>query len=390
MELKINGVARDGAGVARAEDGQVIFVEGALPDETVTVELTKVKKRWARARVLEVLNPSPLRIPVTCTTQQAGCGGCDLLHLSPDSQLAMKANIVLDQLDRAQVAAPSPVLWPLVNDQGRTTVRSIVKDGQAGYRMRGSHEVILPTKCEALDPMVEEILLDGRFGEASQVTIRVGSRTDDRLVLVEGDPEEVSVPSDVLVVSAKELSEGRRAWIHEEAADRKWRISARSFFQNRPAGVDALVSVVSGMVDALGTDGPMVDAYAGIGVFAGTVGHGRSVVAIERNSHSIADARVNLDAESVKIIKASVESWNASPAALVIADPAREGVGKAAMATLLAAEPSLFVLVSCEPGAFAADAALLAAGGMRLEQLTVVDMFPGTTHGETVGAFIAS
>ncbi len=110
MELKINGVARDGAGVARAEDGQVIFVEGALPDETVTVELTKVKKRWARARVLEVLNPSPLRIPVTCTTQQAGCGGCDLLHLSPDSQLAMKANIVLDQLDRAQVAAPSPVL----------------------------------------------------------------------------------------------------------------------------------------------------------------------------------------------------------------------------------------------------------------------------------------
>ena len=390
MELKINGVARDGAGVARSEDGQVVFVEGALPDETVTVELIKVKKRWARARVLEVLTPSSLRIPVSCVAQHAGCGGCDLLHLSPDSQLAMKANIVLDQLERAQVAAPTPSLWPLVDDQGRTTVRAIIKDGKAGYRMRGSHEVILPTKCEALDPLVEEILLDGRFGEASQVTIRVGSRTDDRLVLVEGDPEEVSVPSDVLVVSAKELSEGRRAWIHEEAADRKLRISARSFFQNRPAGVDALVSVVSGMVDALGTDGPMVDAYAGIGVFAGTVGHGRSVVAIERNSHSIADARVNLDAESVKIIKAPVESWNASPAALVIADPAREGVGKAAMATLLAAEPSLFVLVSCEPGAFAADAALLAAGGMRLEQLTVVDMFPGTTHGETVGAFIAS
>jgi len=248
--------------------------------------------------------------------------------------------------------------------------------------------VVLTDGCEAIDPRAEELLVDGNFGEADEVTIRVGNRTGERMVVVEGSDFGVELPEDVLVVSAADLSGGRRGWIHEEAGGRRWRVSARSFFQNRPAGVDALVSEVGAMVDDLGTDGPMVDAYAGVGVFAGTVGSDRQVNAIERGRDSIADARVNLEGVDVKVIRADVDRWRPSSASIVVADPAREGLGKAGVKALVRAEPDLLVLVSCDPGSFARDAKLLGEAGMRLDRYTLVDMFPGTSHVETVAAFV--
>ncbi|MEM7139879.1 MAG: TRAM domain-containing protein [Actinomycetota bacterium] len=392
MELRVTATARDGAGVARAEDGRVVFVDGALAGETVNVEVLRVDRRWSRARVVTVVESSPERVPVPCTHQVEGCGGCDLLHVAPGAQLRMKSSMVVDQLVRAEVDAPDPSLRDLDEDHGRTTVRAAVVDGRAGYRIRGSHDVVIPEMCDAVDPMAEQLLVDGRFGEAREVTIRVGNRTGERLVLVEGSTFDVEVPDDVLVVAADDLKKGKRAWIHEEAGGRSWRVSARSFFQNRPAGVDALVDEVAEMVDDLGSDGPLVDAYAGIGIFAGTVGRGRTVHAIERGRDSIADARVNLSAgagHEVKVIKAAVERWRPTPAAIVVADPAREGLGKKAITSLLRSEPGLFVLVSCDPSSFARDAKLLTGAGMRLDRYTVVDMFPGTSHVETVGAFVA-
>jgi 23S rRNA (uracil1939-C5)-methyltransferase len=254
--------------------------------------------------------------------------------------------------------------------------------------MGGSHDVVIPETCQAVDPLAEQLLLDGRFGDAAEVTIRVGNRTGERLVLVDGDPSGVSVPDDVRVVSLDELAGGRRAWIHEEAAGRRWRISARSFFQNRPAGVDALVEVVGGMADDLGSNGPMVDAYSGIGIFAGTIGLGRDVHAVERSRDSLADARINLDEDRVKIVGSAVENWKAVRASLVVADPAREGLGVRGVEVLMGCQPELFVLVGCDPGSFARDAGLLAGAGLRLDRMTVVDLFPGTSHVETVGAFL--
>ena len=389
VELLVTAIARDGVGVARADDGRVVFIEGALPGETVTAEITRVDKRWSRGSVVTVQDPSPDRVAVSCVHQIEGCGGCDLLHVAPSAALRMKQSVVVDQLVRVGVEAPAPALRELSDDHGRTTVRASVVGGRAGYRLRGSHDVVVPDTCEAVDPRAEELLVEGNFGEADEVTIRVGNRTGERMVMVDGSDFGVELPDDVLVVTTAELSNGRRGWIHEEAGGRLWRVSARSFFQNRPAGVDALVAEVGTMVDDLGTDGPMVDAYAGVGVFAGTVGRDRRVNAIERGRDSIADARVNLGGVDVKVIRADVARWRPSPASIVIADPTREGLGKAGVKALARAEPQLLVLVSCEPGAFARDTKLLGDAGMRLDRYTVVDMFPGTSHVETVAAFVA-
>ena len=102
VELRVTATARDGAGVARAEDGRVVFVEGALPGETVVAEITRVDKRWSRGRVVTVQEPSPDRIPVPCAHQLEGCGGCDLLHVAPSAAMRMKQSMVVDQLTRGR------------------------------------------------------------------------------------------------------------------------------------------------------------------------------------------------------------------------------------------------------------------------------------------------
>ena len=397
MKLEVTDTARDGAGIARAQDGRVVFVEGALPGEIVEASVVRKEKRWSRARLQQIVEASPHRVEISCRHRIEGCGGCDLLHVDRDHQASMKAGMVADQLRRAEVAFPEATLRTLVGDTGRTTVRTAVRGGQAGYRAGGSHEVVVPRSCTAIDPAAEELLLDGRFGDATEVTIRVGARTGDRLVVLDGgDPEDVEVPDDVLVVSIEELDAGLRAWIYEEAAGRRWRISARSFFQNRPAGVDALVEVVDAMVADLapkrGISDLMVDAYAGIGIFAGTVGRNRTVTAVERSRDSLADAKVNLKdqikAGTAQIVPSTVERWRPTPATVVVADPARVGLGRHGTRTLLGCEPDLFVLVGCDHSAFARDAALLVAGGMKLVRVVVIDLFPDTSHVETLGAFV--
>ena len=112
------------------------------------------------------------------------------------------------------------------------------------------------------------------------------------------------------------------------------------------------------------------------------------MIAIERGRDSVADARINLTARDARIVKADVERWRPSPAPVVVADPAREGLGKRAVKTLMRAEPEVFVLVSCDPGSFGRDAALLIESGMRFDRWTVLDMFPGTSHVETVARFV--
>lgn len=382
----MTATARDGAGVARGDDGRVVFVEGALPGESVTAEIVKTDKRWARARVIQVLDSSPDRVPVSCAHQVEGCGGCDLLHVATPARITMKTAMAVDQLARAGVDGPDPAMRTLDDDHGRTTVRAAVHEGRAGYRMRGSHDVVIPDTCAAVDPRAEELLIEGRYPGSTSVTIRVGHRTGDRLVVVDGPTFEVDVPDDVRVVSQAELAAGKRAWIHEEIAGHRLRISANSFFQNRPAGADALVDEVGSMIiDA--PAGPFVDAYAGVGLFSRTLHGDRPVTAIERSRDSVADARVNLAGLDARIIRTGVERWRPSDASVVVADPAREGLGSRGVAALAAAEPSVFVLVSCDPSSFGRDSQRLVEAGYELDRWTVLDLFPGTTHVETVARF---
>jgi 23S rRNA (uracil1939-C5)-methyltransferase len=378
VELQPTSVAAGGEAVAREAGGRVVFIGGALPGERVLVEIDEQKKRWARGHAVEVLDPSPDRVAPPCPHVADGCGGCTWQHVAHEAQHALKATIVRDALTRlGGIESPAVLVGPPLSPFGfRTTVRAAVEHGRAGLRRGHSHDIVTLDACLVAHPLIEELLVDGRFAGAHEITVRCGARTGERLVLPRPVDAVVVVPDDV-----------RTDFFHEEVAGTTFRISAPSFFQARPDGADALVDAVRAAA-AGAPAGPMVDAYGGVGLFAATVGEGREVTLVEWSSAAVADARVNVpDAE---VLRLDLARWRPSPAALVVADPSRDGLGAPAVTKLAATGATHLVLVSCDPAALGRDAALLAAEGFRHDGSTLVDLFPHTPHVEVVTRFIRS
>ncbi len=410
--------ATGGAGITRAPSGRLVLAADAAVGDRARIELTAVHKRHADGRVIEVVEPGPGRIEPACAharlDAEPRCGGCDWQHLDAGAASAARRAIVADsfarlgRFDGDLPWQPSPELPALGY---RTILRAAVADGRAGFRRARSHDVAVPDDCSIAHPLAAEILLEGRFGDVVEVNIKVGANTGERMVVVDGAPDRVVVPDDVIVVGRRELAAGRKAHIHEVIDGTRFRISADSFFQCRPDGASALVAAAADGLADLGDlgEGPVLDLYAGVGLFAGVLGNsalgkgvsgaagafaGRRVVAVEANPSSTADAAVNLPAvlDDVEVVTANVDRFvpadhGAGSAAAVIADPARKGLGRPGVATIVATGAPRVVLVSCDPAAAARDARLLSDAGYHLRSIRVVDLFGQTSHVEVVSAF---
>jgi 23S rRNA (uracil1939-C5)-methyltransferase len=400
LVLRAERLVAGGVALGRRDDGRVVLIDGALPGELVRVAPPVARRGAERATVLEVLEGSPDRCRPHCRHVADGCGGCDLPELGDAALLDAKVGIVADALRRlGHVTDPVVELGPALPTLGfRTSLRLAVVDGRAGLRALRSHDVVAVPTCEIAHPALAELVADGRFGDAHEVTLRVGAATGERLALIAPTVGDVHLPDDVLVVGADELAAGRRAWIHEEVAGRRWRISAESFFQTRPDGAAALVEAVRGAVHAdggvthsTGRGVTVLDAYCGVGLFAGALLDGREGwrgVAVERSRSSVADARRNLADLPVRVVRSPVERFGAPRADVVVADPARSGLGRAGVASLVASRAARIVLVSCDAAAAGRDTALLVAEGFLPLRSTVVDLFPHTHHVEVVTSFV--
>jgi 23S rRNA (uracil1939-C5)-methyltransferase len=387
LRLVPTAMAAGGAAVAREATGRVVLVDGALPGETVDAVLTEERSSYARARVTAVLEASPDRVAPPCPHVARGCGGCGWQHVSLDAQRRYKTEVVSEALGRIGGAQGTEVVpAPPASLAGyRTTLRLTSDGAQPGFRRHRGHEVVAVDSCLVAHPLLAELLAVGDFGEATEVTLRCGARTGERLAVLGPSSGGASLPGSVRVIGEDELAAGRRAWIFEEVGGKRLRLSAQSFFQASPEGAEVLVSLVGSAI-AGAPDGLLVDAYGGVGLFAATVGASRPVTLLECSAPAAADARVNLPAASVRLI--DVARWRARKAAVVVADPPRAGLGAAGVAALVASRASHLALVSCEPASLGRDAALLRARGFNLEWAALVDMFPGTPHIEVVSRFI--
>ncbi len=241
--------------------------------------------------------------------------------------------------------------------------------------------------CLVAHPLLDELITAGRYPDG-EVILRVGARTGERLVIVDGGADVVTVPEGVRVVTKAELRAGTRAWYHEELAGRCWRVSARSFFQARPDGAEALVEAVAAALDgALSPDAHLVDLYGGVGLFAGSVGPVGHTTLVESGASAVADARVNLADCSVRILKSDVARWRPARADVVVADPPRTGLAATGVAAVVATHATRLALVSCDPASLGRDTKLLAAAGYQIRSATLVDLFPHTSHVEVVSRF---
>jgi len=394
IEVRLDNPANGGASVGRDNNGRAIFSEGGLPGELVTVELAQQKKRFAKGRVIDVLEPSSGRIEARCATHNAGCGGCNMAHASSDLQRSIKQQVVIDSLTRIGSLDPELVTSAFIDpsesralpERYRTTVRAALANGKAGYRRRSSHDTVSASECVVVHELLEDMLVNGRFGPdaGDEVVLRVSNLTGERHALINGDPAAVDLPDDVGIASRTQLDDGQPIQLTEHAGGRDWQVSINSFFQAGPQVATALVDAVDRAVGDR-TGSTLVDAYSGIGLFAGTVGStADTVLAVERSGSSTADARVNLADTNVEVIESPVEEWRAVPADIVIADPARSGLGEAGVGALMGTGADRFVLVACDTGSLGRDVGLLAKRGYGVDTIQIVDAFHDTSHVETI------
>jgi tRNA/tmRNA/rRNA uracil-C5-methylase (TrmA/RlmC/RlmD family) len=363
--LTVGRVAAGGACVARAEDGRVVFVRHALPGETVRVVVTSSGSRFLRADAVEVLSPSPDRVPAPCP-YVGTCGGCDWQHASHAAQLALKTELVRDHLrqlagyDWAGSVEPVEPRWGW-----RTRVQwSLGPDGTVGLHPHRSREVV----------PVEQCLIAAAPPPAS------------------GEP---GTSVEVLAVQGQRVTtvDGRRsdaAGVRVTVAGRRFEVAAGGFWQVHERAPEVLWDALrSGLQPQPGER--VVDLYAGAGLFtallAETVGPTGSVLAVEGSARACADAARNTDDQPwVRVRTAAVTPSlvRGLRADLVVLDPPRAGAGLEVSAALAVLPARALCYVSCDAATCARDLRVLRDGGWEVASLRAFDLYPQTEHVELV------
>lgn len=387
LVLEPHKLIAGGEALARHADGRAAMVGGALPGERVRARVIAQKRDWLRALTVEVLQAAPERREPPCPARARGCGGCDWQHVAAEAQLPFKIGIVEEALQRTARLPGVPVraggsvpAWSY-----RTTLRLIVDpDGRPGFREAGSQRAVPVAACLVAHPLLDELLHDLRLPRATEVLLRVGARTGDRLI--RWTPDTLPVPGAL----PPGVRTGPHAHVDEIVAGTRLRVGADSFFQSSPEAAELLVDAVrraAGEIDDWAS-GPVLDAFGGVGLFSATVVPAeRECVVVESNPSACEDARLNLAQRPARVMERPLERWTPKRMALVIANPARAGLGRTAVGLLAETQAPVLVLVSCDPVAFARDARLLVDHGYRLQGCEVLDLFPQTHHVEVVSRF---
>jgi 23S rRNA (uracil1939-C5)-methyltransferase len=388
LTLRPERFVAGGEALAKAADGRVVFVRGALPGELVSVEVTEEKRDWSRGHVVDVLDASPDRVAPPCQYRVAGCGGCDWQHVDVSAQLSAKAAILADAMRRTgglseavifEGASAPPLAY-------RTSVRVIgAPSGRAGFRRERSNEPIEVDACMVAHPALFDVLRAVTVGPDVELTLRVSEATGQMTAMWDNHTGEVKGLPDTVKTGAK-------AALYEDVAGHRFRVSAGSFFQSGPVAAGLLVDAVRRAAPEIDGSDHVVDAYAGVGLFGlAAVPASSRTTSIETSRSSVEDASVNLAGRAATVVRGEVGAWRAGGERVdvVIADPARSGLGKPGSAALAAAAAPVLVLVSCDPVSLARDAALLRGHGYRHERTEVLDLFPMTHHVEAVTRFVA-
>lgn len=377
--MRVERILPGGLGLAHAE-GRTLLVGLAAPGDLVRVRIESVRGRVAFASIVEVLEPSPVRIEPPCP-YFGRCGGCDFQQMDYRAQLESKVEIIRDCLKRiARIEpgdipiTPSPLEWRY---RARAQWQHDDSRKRIGYYERGSHRICDIAECPVLVPELQSTL----WGLRDRMSAGSLPPQAEDFQAVAGDEGVSLAPA----LSGEEPLEASRVIL-----EHRYLFSARGFFQINQSLLAALVE--HALKDAHG--GTAIDLYCGVGLF--TLPLARrfgQVVGVEGNSSAAAYARRNLlnaELRNAQVECAGVGVWlkeNAqgyAPVDLVLLDPPRTGLEEGAAQSIVALRPQRITYVSCDPATLARDLREIVAGGYTLTSLAAFDMFPQTHHVETV------
>ena len=421
---QIADTTTDGRGVVR-DAGKTVFVQAALTGETVKYRVRRRRRGYDEGELLEVLAASPDRVEPGCSVY-AVCGGCSLQHVSPTRQVAIKQQALLDSLSRIGGLQPERLLPALTGPpwayrrKARLGVKYVAKKGRVlvGFRERHQRFVTDTRRCETLHPAIGGRLHDlsaliGSLSLRAQIPQIEAAAGDDAIVLVLrilGEP----TAADLELLRAFQHETGLRLYLQtggpttvkplpgDEPVRLRYRLpefdvaiefQPTDFIQVNAAVNEKMVSQAIELL-ALDADCSVLDLFAGLGNFtlpiARRAGH---VLAVEGAGEMVARAGANAAASGLRNVEyrtanltdpAAVELLGNGQCDRVLLDPPRAGAAEVLPA--IAASGALRVLyVSCHPGTLARDAArLVGEFGYRLAAAGVMDMFPQTSHVESM------
>lgn len=387
-----------GEAMGRLPDGRMVFIPYALPGEKLHIRLVEEKEHYARAELLEVVEASPDRITPRCVYFTA-CGGCHYQHIPIEKQLAIKSEILVDQLTRIggltniliQDLTPSPSSWNYRNH----IQFHLTPQGKLGYLKPRSKDVLAIREChlpEGLLNLIWPQLTIQPETAIQRLALRLGEGEDVLLVLDSQDirPPEVSLeelsisavhhsPAGTLVIAGSDH-------IDMHILGRSFRVSATSFFQVNTSMAEKMVQH---LLDNLPAGGALLEVYCGVGLFSAFLApRVERLIGIESSPDACYDFVANLDEyDNVELYEAAAEDilpqLNLQPE-VVLVDPPRAGLDRRVMEAILRLKPGLLAYVSCDPATLARDAQRLSNAGFQLTQISLFDVFPQTYHIESI------
>jgi tRNA/tmRNA/rRNA uracil-C5-methylase (TrmA/RlmC/RlmD family) len=380
LELQIEKVAHGGIFVARHE-GRVVFVEGAIPGETVKAEVYQDAGSYLRARTTEVVVPSEHRVPHFWKAANQGAGGAEFGHINLEYQRRLKSEVLAEAFERMANQEAIVDVQPMPSDEERNGLHyrtrvqlNVDQSGLAGPSRVRSNEIIFTKDLPLAVAEIEELGLHLKnWSGVSKISIAASS-TGDLQWLV-----------DKKVNGSEKLI--------ERVSGRTFRLSSGAFWQVHTDAPTALTQSVISMTKVLGLDPAKhnLDLYAGAGLFSATVSQsysGARFTAVESSKQAVADGeRSTKDLSDLTFVKSDVLEFlkRAKPEYdTVIMDPPRSGAAGKVIAALTKLAPRNIIYVACDPVALARDVKLLAAAGYQIRGLEAFDIFPHTHHFECV------
>lgn len=423
------GYNEDGSGVVRIS-GIVIFVPGLLEGEEAEIGITAMKRNYGYGRIIRLVSESEHRMKPVCKVNRL-CGGCQLLHMDRSEQNRFKEE-KLKQCFRANAGMeiePRPIITakPYYNYRNKVQIPVQVNHGKTemGFYQKHTNRIIPFEECHAESELSNHIVADLRkwFDELQcadvmrHVLIKHAHMTGQVMVvfivrswpchryeelidrILKKYPEICSLSAlinrrtDNVILDGKEVLLAGKPYIEEELLGKRFRISARSFYQINPFTTPLLYSTA---IDYCGLSGKevLVDLYCGTGTMGLIASEkAKKVYGIEIVPDAVRDARKNAEINGVRNIEFLTADANQGAQRILksklkvdamIVDPPRRGCTRDTLDAIVRISPKKLVYVSCDPATLARDVRILTENGYQMEIVQPVDMFPGTVHVETV------
>jgi len=436
--LKIIDLNSEGMGVAKI-DGKAIFIDKVLQEEIVDCKIIADKKNYFLGEVLHIQKNSPHRTEPFCPIFHL-CGGCNLQHLSYEEQLRYKNKIVLESLERIGKIDN----FKLEKIIGMTEPRAYRNKGefpidseqlQAGFYKKKSKTIVHTEVCGIQNPLSDRArnVFTNVYPYLSHLISRVSKENKLMIILVSED----RALYESLRLSKEEKTENKKAhiflslldeiqknlpevtslyfnykpqnhyrsigydFIHlagekkliENIGSLSFEISPQSFFQVNTKQTEVLYNIVKNYASLSGNE-TIVDLYCGIG----TIGlylasHAQKIIGVESVKEAVENAKANAKRNSIpnaQFIHSRAEhalEKITEPIDLLIVDPPRAGLEEKLIKEIIKKNPKKIIYVSCNPASFSRDIKRLrekSSENYSLTKLQAIDMFPHTTHVESV------